>query len=67
MAQRVRAATRAIGYVYNRDAAQLRLLAAGLIGPVMNDLQNPFVTEPAKSVQRPSQARDMRPSSRLRQ
>ena len=40
-----------IGYVYNRNAANLRSSNAGLIGLVINDLRNPFFTEFATSVQ----------------
>lgn len=40
-----------IGYVYNRSAANLRSLNAGLIGLVINDLRNPFFTEFATSLQ----------------
>ena len=40
-----------IGYVYNRNAANLRTANAGLIGLVINDLRNPFFTEFATSVQ----------------
>ena len=55
----VRAETRAavrqvmarIGYVYNRNAANLRKAGVGLIGLVINDLRNPFFTEFATSVQ----------------
>jgi LacI family transcriptional regulator len=40
-----------IGYVYNRNAANMRSSNAGLIGLVINDLRNPFFTEFATSVQ----------------
>lgn len=40
-----------IGYVYNRNAANLRKAGVGLIGLVINDLRNPFFTEFATSVQ----------------
>ena len=41
----------ALGYVYNRAAANLRGAGAGLIGLVINDLRNPFFTEFAASAQ----------------
>ncbi len=40
-----------LGYVYNRNAANLRSSKVGLIGLVINDLRNPFFTEFATSVQ----------------
>ena len=40
-----------IGYVYNRNAANMRSSNVGLIGLVINDLRNPFFTEFATSVQ----------------
>ncbi len=50
-AERVRAAIRSTGYVYNRAAARLRSPGAGMIGLVINDLQNPFFTQFAASMQ----------------
>jgi LacI family transcriptional regulator len=47
----VRRAMVALGYVYNRSAANLRSADAGLIGLVINDLRNPFFTEFATSLQ----------------
>ncbi len=55
----VRAETRAqvrqvmarIGYVYNRNAANLRKAGVGLIGMIINDLRNPFFAEFATSAQ----------------
>ena len=47
----VRQAMARIGYVYNRNAANLRKAGVGLIGLVINDLRNPFFTEFATSVQ----------------
>jgi LacI family transcriptional regulator len=41
----------ALGYVYNRAAANLRGAGAGLVGLVINDLRNPFFTEFAASAQ----------------
>jgi LacI family transcriptional regulator len=41
----------AIGYVYNRAAANLRTANVGLIGLIINDLRNPFFTEFATSAQ----------------
>lgn len=47
----VREAMGAIGYVYNRAAANLRSSNVGLIGLVINDLRNPFFTEFATCAQ----------------
>jgi LacI family transcriptional regulator len=47
----VKQAMRDLGYVYNRNAANMRSSNAGLIGLVINDLRNPFFTEFATSVQ----------------
>jgi LacI family transcriptional regulator, galactose operon repressor len=49
--EEVRRAMAALGYVYNRSAANLRGANAGLIGLVINDLRNPFFTEFATSAQ----------------
>jgi LacI family transcriptional regulator len=49
--EQVRRAMAALGYVYNRSAANLRGANAGLIGLVINDLRNPFFTEFATSAQ----------------
>ena len=46
-----------LGYVYNRNAANLRSSNAGLIGLVINDLRNPFFTEFATSLQMALSAR----------
>ncbi len=40
-----------LGYVYNRNAANLRSNRVGLIGVVINDLRNPFFAEFATSLQ----------------
>lgn len=47
----VEASIKALNYVYNRSAANLRGSATGLIGLVINDLRNPFFTEFATSAQ----------------
>jgi LacI family transcriptional regulator len=47
----VQNAMAALGYVYNRAAANLRSAQVGLIGLVINDLRNPFFTEFATAVQ----------------
>lgn len=47
----VRKAMAALGYVYNRAAANLRSAQIGLVGLVINDLKNPFFTEFATAVQ----------------
>ncbi len=54
---KVRETMRAIGYVYNRAAANLRSANVGLIGLVINDLRNPFFTEFATSLQMELSAR----------
>jgi LacI family transcriptional regulator len=41
----------ALGYIYNRAAANLRTAEPGLVGLVINDLRNPFFTEFAASAQ----------------
>jgi LacI family transcriptional regulator len=47
----VEKAMAALGYVYNRAAANLRGADVALIGLVINDLRNPFFTEFAASAQ----------------
>nr|WP_256372777.1 substrate-binding domain-containing protein [Roseibium sp. RKSG952] len=47
----------ALGYVYNRAAANLRSANIGLIGLVINDLRNPFFTEFATTAQMAFSAR----------
>jgi LacI family transcriptional regulator len=47
----VRKTMAAVGYVYNRAAANMRSANVGLIGLVINDLRNPFFTEFATSAQ----------------
>ncbi|MBV7396462.1 LacI family DNA-binding transcriptional regulator [Mameliella sediminis] len=47
----VREAMASLGYVYNRNAAQMRTSNTGLVGLVINDLRNPFFTEFAISLQ----------------
>jgi LacI family transcriptional regulator len=44
-AARVREVADALGYVYNRGAADLRRRASNMIGTVINDLTNPFFAE----------------------
>src|SRR5262252_2582673 len=44
-AARVREVAGAMGYVYNRGAADLRRRASNMIGTVINDLTNPFFAE----------------------
>ena len=46
-----------LGYVYNRNAANLRSHKVGLIGVVINDLRNPFFTEFATCLQMALSAR----------
>jgi LacI family transcriptional regulator len=47
----VEQAMAAVGYVYNRAAANLRGRGRDLVGLVINDLRNPFFTEFAASAQ----------------
>lgn len=44
-ADRVREAAQRLGYVYNRQAAELRRGTSNRIGVVINDLMNPFFAE----------------------
>jgi LacI family transcriptional regulator len=44
-AERVRSSAAALGYVYNRRAADLRRKSSNVIGIVINDLGNPFFAE----------------------
>lgn len=44
-AERVREASRKLGYIYNRRAAELRRKASNTIGVIINDLMNPFFAE----------------------
>jgi LacI family transcriptional regulator len=44
-AERVREAARKLGYVYNRNAGELRRRTSKTIGVVINDLMNPFFAE----------------------
>ena len=44
-AERVRQSAAALGYVYNRQAADLRRKSSNMIGIVINDLANPFFAE----------------------
>jgi LacI family transcriptional regulator len=51
-AQKVRDAARALGYVYNRSAANLRGRRSTTIGMVINDLTNPFFVELLVAIER---------------
>jgi len=44
-AERVREAAQRLGYVYNRQAAELRRRTTNRVGVVINDLTNPFFAE----------------------
>ena len=50
--RRVREAITALGYVYNRGAANLRLARSTIVGMVINDLSNPFYAELAVGIER---------------
>ncbi len=52
---RVAAAMQALGYIYNRRAAQLAGGGNSVIGMVINDLANPFYTELAIGIERACQ------------
>ncbi len=58
---RVQAAIAALGYVYNRGAANLRSARTSLIGMVINDLGNPFFMELAIGIERACQTADIVP------
>ena len=49
---RVRASIDALGYVYNRGAANLRQARSTVVGMVINDLTNPFFAELAVGIER---------------
>ena len=51
-AERVRAAAQRLGYVYNRNAAELRRGTSNRIGVVINDLMNPFFAEVLVGIER---------------
>jgi LacI family transcriptional regulator len=50
--ERVTKAMDALGYVYNREAANLRRARSGIVGMVINDLFNPFFAELAIGIER---------------
>jgi len=52
----VRKAIEAVGYVYNRGAANLRKAHSNVIGMVVNDLTNPFYAELAVGMERAFQS-----------
>ena len=54
--ERVNAAIRKLGYVYNRGAANLRQARSNIVGMVINDLTNPFFAELAVGIERSFQA-----------
>nr|WP_295785387.1 LacI family DNA-binding transcriptional regulator [Rhodoferax sp.] len=51
-AQRVREAALALGYVYNRRAAELRRQSSNMVGVIINDLMNPFFAEVLVGIER---------------
>jgi len=51
-ARRVREAAQALGYVYNRQAADLRRKRSDVVGVLINDLANPFFVELLAGIQR---------------
>lgn len=54
--ERVNAAIRELGYVYNRGAANLRRARSNIVGMVINDLTNPFFAELAVGIERSFQS-----------
>ena len=50
--EKVVAAIEALGYVYNRGAANLRGQRSNIVGMVINDLANPFFAELAVGIER---------------
>lgn len=50
--ERVLAAAKAVGYVYNRRAAELRQRRSNTVGVVINDLMNPFFAEVLVGIER---------------
>jgi LacI family transcriptional regulator, galactose operon repressor len=44
-AENVRSASLALGYVYNRSAANLRTQRSNIVGVIISDLSNPFFSE----------------------
>ena len=54
--ERVNAAIRDFGYVYNRGAANLRRARSNIVGMIINDLTNPFFAELAVGIERSFQA-----------
>jgi LacI family transcriptional regulator len=54
--ERVNAAIRDLGYVYNRGAANLRRARSNIVGMIIHDLINPFCTELAVGLERSFQA-----------
>ena len=53
---KVNAAIREMGYVYNRGAANLRRARSNIVGMVINDLTNPFFAELAVGIERSFQS-----------
>ena len=49
---RVTEAMRALGYVYNRGAANLRSSRSSVVGMIINDLSNPFFAQLAIGIER---------------
>jgi LacI family transcriptional regulator len=56
--RRVEAAMGALGYVYNRGAANLRRARSSIVGMVINDLTNPFFAELAVGIEQALQGSD---------
>lgn len=50
--EQVLAAAKSLGYVYNRNAANLRKISSDTVGMIINDLTNPFFAELAVGCER---------------
>lgn len=49
--EKIKAQSRALGYIYNRRAASLRTSRSGIIGVIVHDIQNPFYAEILKAIE----------------
>ncbi|MCO6185016.1 LacI family DNA-binding transcriptional regulator [Rhizobium sp. L1K21] len=49
--EKIKAQSRALGYIYNRRAASLRTSRSGIIGLIVHDIQNPFYAEILKAIE----------------
>ena len=56
-AESVRSASLALGYVYNRSAANLRTQRSNIVGVIISDLSNPFFSELVTAMQNDLESR----------